>query len=372
MREAVGRLADALDGVPPDRFAEAVAREADRRTRAFVAAVERYRRHPARRVAPDPPAVWQEGTTRLLDYGPAGAPAALVVPSLINRHYVLDLSPERSFVATLRSCGLRPLVVDWGVPGAVERGFGLDGYIVGRLEPALDAACRLGGGPVGLIGYCMGGLLALALALRRRAAVGALALLGTPWDFHAGQPPVTRLAGPALAAVEPLLSAFGELPVDVLQSFFFALDPWRVIDEFLRFGALDPRSAQAAAFVLLEDWLNDGVPLAAPVARECIAGWYVENRPAHGRWRVAGAAVDPSALAAPTLVVIPDRDRIVPPPSAAALAAAIPGARRLAPAAGHIGMVAGRAAPRTVAAPLADWMLAALRAGPCKPVPRCL
>ena len=106
----------------------------------------------------------------------------------------------------------------------------------------------------------------------------------------------------------------------------------------------------------LEDWLNDGVPLAAPVARECLAGWYGENAPMRGEWRVAGLPVDPSKLALPTYVAVPARDRIVPPESALPLAALIPGAVLHQPAAGHIGMAAGSSAEAALWRPLLQWM----------------
>jgi polyhydroxyalkanoate synthase len=66
--------------------------------------------------------------------------------------------------------------------------------------------------------------------------------------------------------------------------------------------------------------------------------------------------VRPGDLDMPALVVVPKRDRIVPPASAAALAEAIPGAERLVPPAGHIGMVVGGAGPRHLWRPLADWL----------------
>ena len=62
--------------------------------------------------------LWRGGAARLLDYGRGAAvPAVLIVPSLINRHYILDLLRERSFVRYLAAQGLRPLVLDWGEPG---------------------------------------------------------------------------------------------------------------------------------------------------------------------------------------------------------------------------------------------------------------
>ena len=106
----------------------------------------------------------------------------------------------------------------------------------------------------------------------------------------------------------------------------------------------------------LEDWLNDGVALAAPVARECLAGWYGANAPARGDWRVAGEAVVPGRLRLPAFLAVPSRDRIVPPASAMALAAALPGALVHRAAAGHIGMVAGSTAEAALWRPLQDWI----------------
>ncbi len=74
----------------------------------------------------------------------------------------------------------------------------------------------------------------------------------------------------------------------------------------------------------LEDWLNDGVILAGPVARETLFGWYVEDRPARGKWRIGGKAIRPDRYKGPALVMMPSRDRIVPPASAKALAGLCP------------------------------------------------
>ncbi|MBI3496141.1 MAG: alpha/beta fold hydrolase [Proteobacteria bacterium] len=355
LAQEASALRQSLAGVDPRKFERALERRLGRRLGRFMDGVSAYRRHPYRRNLTDPPILWREGTTQLLDYGGAGPPL-LVIPSLVNRAYILDLSERQSLLRHLAKAGFRTLLVDWDRPGALERDFTLTDYIAGRLESALEAAIESVGAPVGVIGYCMGGLLALALAQRRRREVGALALLATPWDF--------RSAGSALTASMPLMAPavawwlefLGCLPTDALQSLFYGLDPFLVIRKFQRFAGLDPASPEAEAFVALEDWLNDGVPLAGPVARECLLGWYGANTAAAGQWRIAGRAVLPELIQCPSLVVVPGRDRIVPPASALALADGLKQATRLQPPLGHIGMVVGGSAPERLWTPLTQWL----------------
>ena len=148
----------------------------------------------------------------------------------------------------------------------------------------------------------------------------------------------------------------GVLPVDVIQALFAALDPLLAARKFSHFAKLAPSSAAARNFVALEDWLNDGVVLSGGVARECLLGWYGDNLPARGRWHVAGKAVHPQRLEPPTLNIVPQRDRIVPPESAEPLSALIPDVETWRPALGHIGMIASPRAKRSLWRALAAWI----------------
>jgi polyhydroxyalkanoate synthase len=282
----------------------------------------------------------------------------LLVPSLINRGYILDLSAKKSFVRWLAMNGLHPYLIDWGEPADTERGFTLTDYIAGRLERALDAILAHCPGKIGVVGYCMGGLLATALAVRRQKDISALVLMATPWDFHASDAERATALAAWHGLAGPLVDRWGELPVDAIQALFAALDPILVARKFMRFAELDPNSPQAEDFVALEDWLNDGVPLVAGAARECLIGWYGRNEPARGKWRVSGRLIEPAQLQIPALAVIPSTDRIVPPASATALANAIPKAEIRSPALGHIGMIVAGTAEAQLWSPLADWLRA--------------
>jgi polyhydroxyalkanoate synthase len=323
-----------------------------------------YRQHAVHRSLENPPAVWSEGNTRLLDYGAThraararGARAVLVVPSLINRWEVLDLTAEKSLLRGMAAQGLRPYLVDWGSLNDEERRFDTTAYVA-RLERALAFLAKRARRAPAVMGYCMGGTLTVALAARRPRRVAGLALLAAPWDFHADRTGHAFLvsSGPLLAQVADRL---GELPVDILQTLFWSLDPWLAMKKFGRFLGMDQEGPAAREFVLLEDWLNDGAPLAGPVARECLVGWYGDNVPGSGKWVVGGRRIVPSRIKVPSLVMIPSGDRIVPPLSAAALTdpkRGLKNATRLDVPLGHIGMVVSGRARDLCWTPLIDWL----------------
>lgn len=321
---------------------------------ALIAGIAAYRQADYMRPLQDPPTIWMEEETRLLDYGGSG-PAVLFVPSLINRAYILDLMQDASMLRWLATQQLHPFLLDWGWPGDIERHFSLTDYIAGRLERALQALP----GPVVLVGYCMGGLLALAAALRSQGAgqtVSALALLATPWDFHAENPQAARMVADIMPFFEGAMQFSNTLPIDALNTFFTMVDPYGVAEKYRDFAGQDKDTARARRFVAMEDWLADGVPLVAPVARETVSGWYGANTTARGQWRVAGLCVDPSQLQIPCFCAIPARDKLVPLASAKALADKLSNVMVIRPRAGHIGMVAGTHAESALWQPFKEWV----------------
>lgn len=358
LQARLASLVPALASVDPTEFAAALQRVAVARLTAMTGGLLRYRGHEWRRDLPDPPAVWQEGGSRILAYAEDGMPL-LLVPSLVNRGYVLDLATGQSFARWLAGQGFRPFLFDWGDPGETELRFDLTAYIA-RLNRGLAHVKRLEGRSPQLLGYCMGGNLALAAAVNAPGDVAALALLATPWDFHAGgahQAALVRSLAPGLAP--PPVT--GDLPpppmdVDILQGFFWALDPLTALKKFTHFATLDQSGDAARRFVAMEDWLNDGVPLANAVARECLEGWYGNNTPVQGRWLIGGRPVLPQDWKKPALVVLPERDRLVPRESAAALLAQMPQAEKLEVPSGHIGMMVGPRAEAGLWQPLAAWV----------------
>lgn len=279
----------------------------------------------------------------LIDYGGTGTPVVFV-PSLINPPFVLDLAEGNSLLAWLADRGHRILCVDWGSPRAEEATLDIAGHVERLLLPMLRTLPQ----PVILAGYCLGGTIALGAA--RAIGAAGVALIAAPWHF-AGFPARARETTLDLwHQSRAVCAAMGVVPMEVLQSGFWSLDPARTIDKFVRFAAMDPASPQARAFVALEDWANGGAPLTFAAGQDLFEGFFGADRPGRGEWIVEGHAVDPAALACPLLDIVSTTDRIVPAATSAGA-----GERHLLEL-GHVGMVVGGRARAALWQPLGDWI----------------
>jgi len=286
------------------------------------------------------PALAQAQGAVLRDYGGDGPPV-LFIPSLINPPNVLDMG-DRSLLRWLAGRGRRVLLLDWGWPGPDRRAMSVAGHVEQILLPLMAAV----GEPVDLVGYCLGGTMALAAA--QLGPARSVATIAAPWHFN-GFPEESRAdLGRLWASARPTVATLGVLPMEALQSAFWNLDPARTIAKFEAFAALD--AAEARTFVLLEDWANDGPPISEGAAREMFESLFAEDVTGTGAWRVGGVIIDPGSLACPLLNIVSTTDRIVPAATAARAG------ERLDLGLGHVGMVVGSRAKEALWEPLAGWL----------------
>jgi polyhydroxyalkanoate synthase len=298
--------------------------------RAALAGLRKYE-SAERRVRPAAmPEIARVNGACLRDHGGEGPPAVLV-PSLINPPRILDLDEELSLAGAVARMGRRALLLDWGEARARQE---LD--VAGHVDHLLLPLLRSISEPVALVGYCLGGTMAIAAA--NLVECERVVTLAAPWNF-------SRYPEPSRAALrdmwrhsESASREFGALPMEVLQASFWSLDPERTVRKFAEFGGLDPMSSEAQRFVELEDWANEGEPLPYPAAKELIEGLFEHDRPGRGQWRVGGRCVT-DELSVPLLNLTAERDRIAPAATAAA-------GETIGIAAGHVGMIVGSASAR--------------------------
>lgn len=313
------------------------------RLRAALAGLRAYQE--ARRDDPPPvmPAIARNGGAALRDYGGSGPPV-LFVPSLINPPNVLDLGRERSLLRWLSGRGHHVFLLDWGWDVESRAGLDVAGHVERILLPFMSALPER----PALVGYCLGGTMAMAAAAHAKAS--ALATIAAPWRFG-GFPNDARATLASLwRRSEPAVRGLGLLPMELLQSAFWSLDPARTVAKFERFAAMAPEAPAARAFVALEDWANDGPPVPEAAARELFDRFFHEDATGNGRWQVAGLTIDPASLPCPFLNIVSTTDRIVPAESAALAG------ERISLDLGHVGMVVGSRAPDALWHPLHAWL----------------
>jgi polyhydroxyalkanoate synthase len=311
---------------------------------AALAGLRRYQEAPRARRR-NKPSRYRRGAARLRDGGgEADAPPVVLVPSLINPPSVLDLASGRSLVDHLAVAGFRPWLLDWGHPRLGDATLDLAGHVTERLLPLI---ARLDRAPL-LVGYCLGGTLALAAAALLGARCAGVATVAAPWRFAGyGEPARVRMRA-LWEQAEPGCRALGVLPMEVLQAGFWQLDPARTVAKYAALASAD--AATLARFTLLEDWANAGAPLTYAAGAELFGALVSEDAPAARTWRVGGQVVDPAALACASVEFVSLSDRIVPAATAAGLR------ERRDVNAGHVGMMVGGRAPALLYEPLTDWL----------------
>ncbi len=276
---------------------------------------------------PERPEIASAGPASLRDHGGTGPPLVLI-PSLINPPHVLDLDEEVSLSRAVAEMGCRSLLFDWGK--ATERaGLSIAGHVEDLLVPLLAKLSE----PAILVGYCLGGTMAIAAA--NLAPVKGLVTLACPWRFSQYPDDSRAALGRLWRDSRTTSEALGVMPIEVLQASFWSLDPHRTVAKFSELSTIDPQGPEFRRFLALEDWANEGDPLPLPAARELLEDFFGSDLTGAGKWTVGGQPIE-TELTCRQLHFTAAKDRITP------AAAAPPGPQSELPT-GHVGMVVGRA-----------------------------
>ncbi|MBS1797297.1 MAG: alpha/beta fold hydrolase [Acidobacteria bacterium] len=307
--------------------------------------------------------VYREGKTRLLHYLPKTAETAPVpvflVPSLINKYYILDLLPTKSYVEFLVNRGFSVYLIDWGVPDDDDRAVGLDTYVGDYLKNSIRVVRkRENVKKVSLIGYCMGGTMALMYAALYPKTVENLILLATPVDFH-NDSLLSLWAAEKYFDVDKMVDVYGNIPVSVMQSAFQLLKPVKTFTRYADLYENAENEAFVETFLAFDYWANDQIPVAGETFRKFVRDTFQRNLLIRNEMTLGGELIDLRRIKAPVLNVIAEHDNIVPPASAEALMPQISSreAEILKVRGGHHGITIGTSAQRIVWGRTADWMI---------------
>lgn len=308
--------------------------------------------------------VHRENKWRLLRYRPRGgepsaalATPVLLVPSLINRHYVLDLLPGKSFAEDMVARGHDVFMIDWGTPADEDRYVDFDEVVDRYLGRALRVASSFGArGKAHVLGYCLGGTLAVVHAAARPERVASLVALAAPVAFE-DDGLLSRWTRTPTFDVDALVDGLGNVPWQLMQSAFHLLRPTLTAAKIM--GVLDRAWTDESfdGFLALETWGNDNVSFPGACYRRYVADLYRADALLKGDMRLAGRPAKLESITCPTLAVTFEHDNIVPWQSASVLVDRIASDDKqlLKLAGGHVGAVVSKAASKSLWPTISDW-----------------
>ena len=266
--------------------------------------------------------VKQTALYQLIQYSPTTAQVyetpLIIFPPWINRFYILDLNPKKSFIRWAVEQGLTVFVVSWKSADESLNGVVMDDYVKAQVEAIEAVREGLGVESVHTIGYCVAGTtlaatLALLSARGEAAKVASATFFTAQVDFSEAGDLKLFIGDEQMELIRQLSAEKGYLDGRYMAATFNLLRGrdliWSYVTNNYLLGQDYPQ------FDLLH-WNGDTTNLAASWHRAYLQDYYRDNKLAQpGALTIDGTAIDLRKVATPTYVQAGREDHIAPPQS---------------------------------------------------------
>lgn len=281
--------------------------------------------------------------------------------ALINKPYILDLTPGNSLVEFLVARGYDVFMLDWGTPGEEDKDLRMDDYVLGYLHKAAKQVLKAAGtDTLSLLGYCQGGTLATMYAAAHPELVKNLVLLTTPVDFSdAGM--YTRWLDPKFFDVDRLADTMGLIPAGLMDLGAKMLKPLQnFYGPYMTLLDKIDDDTFVEGWQVMDHWVNDGVPFVGEAYKQWVKEFYQGNKLVKDELTLGGKPILLGNIKANLLNVYAELDHICQPGQSIPLMAKVASSdKTLMPVrAGHVGVVAGRSARANFFPKLDAWLAA--------------
>jgi polyhydroxyalkanoate synthase len=273
--------------------------------------------------------IWQLNKAKVYRYIPT-RPADerhrvpfLLVYALINKPFIFDLVPGRSFVKYMLDEGFDIYLLDWGSPGPEDSTITFDDYVTQYLFRAVRKVRRVSKvNEISLLGYCIGATLTMTYAaLYPEAPIRNIILLTAPIDFS-NQPHGSMAVWLAEGRVDvdKLVDTYGNIPGELIRQWAKLLKPMEnFVGVYVNlWKQLDDKTA-VHTWQAINRWVEDVIPFAGEAFRQFVHTYLRGNKLIKGEHVIDGRPVKLSNVQASLLNIVAEYDHLVSQSQAAGI-----------------------------------------------------
>jgi polyhydroxyalkanoate synthase len=262
--------------------------------------------------------VFQNDIIQLIQYAPstdaAHATPLLIVPPWINKFYILDLGPQKSFIRYMVGKGFTVFIVSWINPDERLKDKTFEDYMTDGLLAATDAVKReTGVAKINIIGYCVGGTLlgtSLAyLAARGEEPFASATFFAAQVDFTRAGDLLLFIDDTQLKALEEMMAERGYLDGSRMATVFNMLRPKDLIWPYIVNNYM--LGKKPFPFDLLF-WNQDSTRMTPANHNYYLREFYHENKLARGQMTIGGVKLDLGKVKLPVYELCAKEDHIAP------------------------------------------------------------
>lgn len=308
--------------------------------------------------------IWRKNKSKLYHYQPTTdrkyRTPIMLIYALINKPYVLDLTPGSSLVEYLVNEGFDVYLLDWGEFEWEDRELTYSDFVIDYIAAAARRVARHAVSPdISIIGYCMGGTMStLYAALFSKPVLKNLVYLAAPIDFTDAGSYDVWLRAPGYDP-DRIADAMELIPKGFMDWGTRMLNPMgNYVGTYSRLWKTIEEKEDEHFWKVLNRWATDNINFPGAAYREWIRDFYQNNKLIKNQVILRGRRVQLQRIKANLLALVGTRDHIALPHQTAAALTYLGGNDKtyLEYPVGHGGLVLGSIAHDQVFPDITGWL----------------
>ena len=301
---------------------------------------------------------------KLLHYRPLFSRTAktplLIVYALMNKSYIFDLQPDKSWIRNLLAQGFDVYLIDWKAPTNVDKFVSFDDYVNWYIDDCIEIVRRKNHvDKVTLHGYCLGSTMSVMYTALHQEKIRNLVAIAPIIDAENDTTVLGNLSRHLDSS--KLFDSIGNLPYEQLYAAFSILKPFKQgVNKYINLVENIDNENFVQNFLRIEKWIFDTPPIAGETYRQWIEDIQQKNLLIKNEMKIGNEIIDLSNIKVPLLNIVAEEDHLVSPQCSLPLNDSVSSIdkRLMRFHTGHVGLIASSYSQNNVLPKVGQWLRA--------------